>query len=154
MMGLAAALLACGSSESQAPDTATQAPMGTSLEEPTYRFADLAVERSGNLYLAGQPDREALAAARDAGVVAVVNLRQSSEMKWDEAAAVEQLGLAYHHVPIGRSTDRDTAHGEVDRILTDIDGPVLVHCASGGRVQVWLAQSSIGSRKSPDCKDC
>jgi uncharacterized protein (TIGR01244 family) len=141
--GLAAALLACGSSESQAPDTAAQAPTGTSLEEPTYRFADLAVERSGNLYLAGQPDLAALEAARNAGVVAVVNLRQASEMTWDEAAAVEQLGLAYHHVPIGRSTDTDAAHAEVDRILAGTDGPVLVHCASGGRVQRWLAHSAL-----------
>jgi len=140
---LAAALLACGPSESQAPDAATEAPTGTSLEEPPYRFAGLAVERSGNLYLAGQPDRAALEAARDAGVVAVVNLRRPVEMTWDEASAVEQLGLAYYHVPVGGSNDQSAAFAEVDRIVAELDGPVLVHCASGGRVRMWLAQSSL-----------
>jgi len=139
----AAALLACGPSESQAPDAAAGAPAGTALEQPPYRFADLAVERSGNLYLAGQPDRAALEAAREAGVVAVVNLRQAVEMTWDEASAVEQLGLAYYHVPVGGSNDRSAAFAEVDRIVADLDGPVLVHCASGGRVRLWLAQSAL-----------
>ena len=141
--GIAAALLACGPSESQAPDTAVGAPAGTALEQPPHRFAGLEVERSGNLYLAGQPDRAALEAAREAGVVAVVNLRQAVEMTWDEASAVEQLGLAYYHVPVGGSNDRSAAFAEVDRIVADLDGPVLVHCASGGRVRLWLAQSAL-----------
>ncbi len=86
-----------------------------------HRFAGLAVERSGNLYLAGQPDLAALEAARDAGVVAVVNLRRSVEMTWDEASAVEQLGLAYYHVPVGGSNDRSAAFAEVDRIVAELE---------------------------------
>jgi uncharacterized protein (TIGR01244 family) len=151
---LGAALLACGPSESLLSDAAGETPAGISLEEPTYRFGGLEVERSGNLYLAGQPDRAALEAARDAGVVGVVNLRRPVEMTWDEAGAVEALGLAYYHVPVGGSGDRSDAFAEVDRIVAGLDGPVLVHCASGGRVQHWLAQSSLEGRKSPDCKDC
>lgn len=123
------------------PGRRGDAPTGTSLEEPSYRFADLEVERSGDLYLAGQPDLAALEAARDAGVVAVMNLRQPVEMTWDEAGAVEPLGLAYHHVPIGPFADVNAAHAEIDRIVRGTDGPVLVHCASGGRVRRWLAQS-------------
>jgi uncharacterized protein (TIGR01244 family) len=141
VLTLAAGLLACGPSETdRARDAAV--PAGTPLEQPPHRFAGLQVERRGDLYIAGQPDRAALEAARDAGVVAVVNLRTAAEMTWDEAAAAEGLGLAYHHVPVGRSGDRDAAFAEVDRVMAELDGPVLVHCASGGRVRMWLEQSS------------
>lgn len=153
-VALVAAALACGASEDVPPEGSAQAPAGTSLEQPSYRFAGLQVERSGDLYLAGQPERAALEEARDAGVVAVVNLRTPPEMTWDEASAVEQLGLAYHHVPVGRSGDRSAAYAEIDRIVVRADGPVLVHCASGGRVRQWLEASALETRKSPECIDC
>lgn len=104
--------------------------------------------RDGRVFIAGQPDSAALAAAVARGVTCVVNLRTPSEMDdrkrvpFDEAAVVRGLGLEYVHVPVG-----DKAHpyttAAVDSLagaLARHDGPVLLHCTVGWRAaHAWVA---------------
>ena len=89
----------------------------------------------------GQPDKEILAAAKDAGFVAVVDLRGAEEDRGiDEAGEVEALGMTYVALPISGGGDVTFENAaRLDKILSEIDGPVLMHCASGNRVGALVA---------------
>lgn len=90
----------------------------------------------------GQPQPHELVAAHRAGARHVVNARGLGEFdQWDEKALVNELGLNYHHVPIGSPEDLDReAIESFDRILAEIgDEPALMHCASGNRIGALFA---------------
>lgn len=89
----------------------------------------------------GQPSAEALAAIAEQGFTAVIDLRSAAEDRgFDEASTVEGLGMSYISLPVsgagGVSYENANA---LDRILADIDGPVLLHCSSSNRVGALLA---------------
>ncbi len=95
-----------------------------------------------HIWVASQPDTEALKLAKAEGVRTVINLRHPNEMDWNEARAVEALGMRYHNVPInGRGDELDpVAMAKIHRLVrAEGDRPVLVHCRSGNRVGGWLA---------------
>lgn len=89
----------------------------------------------------GQPNAEQFALIREAGYVAVVDLRGPNEDRGlDEAAVVTELGLDYIELPIsGRDAISNENAAKLDQILASYDGPVLVHCGSGNRVGALLA---------------
>ena len=98
------------------------------------------------VFLAGSstflPDNpETLAIAREAGFVAVIDLRGEEEDRGiDEVAAVEALGMRYVSLPVHGADDVTFENAEeLDRLLGEFDGPVLVHCASGNRVGALVA---------------
>ncbi len=95
----------------------------------------------GHIYLAGQPDAAGLAAAREAGVTTVINLRAPSEQGWDEAAAAEAEGLTYYNVPVpvGEPFSRDAMERIEALVKQHHDETILVHCASANRAAGWLA---------------
>ena len=89
----------------------------------------------------GQPDQEILELARDAGFVAVIDMRTENEDRGlDEAASVDALGMSYLSLPVAGAdgTTFENAR-KLDQMLSDLDGPVLLHCASGNRVGALLA---------------
>lgn len=95
----------------------------------------------GDILLAGQPTLNDLNAAKAAGIKTVINLRLPQEMRFDEAAAVRDLGMAYHNFPIsGPETLTDKVFEDIRKLLNDKKKRgVLVHCASANRVgAVWL----------------
>ncbi len=104
--------------------------------------------RDGRVYIGGQPSQAALAALRELGVTAVVNLRTPPEMDdrqrvpYDEAAAVAELGMEYIAIPLG-GAEHPYNPEAVDRLakaLADHSGPVLVHCTVGWRASyLWVA---------------
>lgn len=89
----------------------------------------------------GQPSRELLQRAADAGYAAVIDLRGKDEDRGlDERAATEALGMTYVSIPL--STPADATFGaaaELAGLLRGLDGPVLLHCASGNRVGALFA---------------
>ena len=91
---------------------------------------------------AGQPDEAELERLGAAGFAAIIDLRLPSEDRGlaDERAAVESRGMSYIPLPIDSRTDItfDKAN-ELDRILAEIDGPVLIHCGSGNRVGALMS---------------
>lgn len=89
----------------------------------------------------GQPDQTALRELADAGYVAVVDLRGTNEDRgFDEQAAVEELGMTYLPLPVAGASDVTYENAEaLDKILGELDGPVLLHCASGNRVGALLS---------------
>jgi uncharacterized protein (TIGR01244 family) len=89
----------------------------------------------------GQPSAAAIATIAEQGFTAVIDLRSVEEDRgFDEAATVQGLGMSYISLPVsgagGISYENANA---LDAILADIDGPVLVHCASSNRVGALLA---------------
>lgn len=99
------------------------------------------VTRLGNLWFGGQPDSAALEAARRNGIGVVVNLREPGEMGWDEARAVEALGMQYFSAPF--SFQRSLSATELDRISEIVEGhakqQILIHCGTSNRAGSWLA---------------
>jgi uncharacterized protein (TIGR01244 family) len=97
---------------------------------------------NGKQYVStGQPDREILSMAKEAGFTTIVDLRGESEDRgMDEAAEIQALGMSYITLPIAGAGDItfDNA-AALDKILADADGPVLLHCASGNRVGALYA---------------
>ena len=97
---------------------------------------------SGHRYVSmGQPDAAILEAVRDAGFVAVIDLRTAGEDRGlDEPAVVDALGMDYHSLEIAgaQGVTFDNARA-LDEILAGIDGPVLLHCQSGNRVGALTA---------------
>ncbi len=100
----------------------------------------------------GQPDAETLATAREAGFVAVIDLRGEEEDRGiDEVAAVEALGMRYVSLPVHGADDVTFENAEeLDRLLGEFDGPVLVHCASGNRVGALVALRASAAGASDD----
>jgi uncharacterized protein (TIGR01244 family) len=108
---------------------------------------------AGPVYFAAQPDAAQLARLRERGVATVINLRSTGEMEklkggeapLDEAAEVQRLGMRYVHIPLGGDDGYEPADVEafaraMDASGWDRSGPVLVHCASGGRARaMWQA---------------
>ncbi|KAA0213310.1 MAG: hypothetical protein DYG94_11845 [Leptolyngbya sp. PLA3] len=107
---------------------------------------------AGEVYFAPQLDADGLARMRDRGVGTVINMRSTGEMAelaagddekagFDEAAAVQALGMNYVHIPLGR--DDGYAPEDVDAFAAAVEsacGPVLLHCLSGARARVmWQA---------------
>lgn len=95
-----------------------------------------------NRMITGQPTPDQLVAAERAGVRHVVNARDIGEFEaWEEDDLVEALGMRYHRVPIGGTTDLDRqAVKAFDRILARIgDDAALLHCASGNRIGALYA---------------
>jgi len=111
-----------------------------SAQQPS-ASADAAVYTEG-VTGAGQPDEAALQHFKGEGGVAVIDLRLPHEPRGleDERAAVESQGMSYISLPIDSRTDItfDKAE-ELDRILAEIDGPVLIHCGSGNRVGALMS---------------
>ena len=90
---------------------------------------------------AGQPSAEALAALAEEGYTTVVDLRSEQEDRgFDEASTVEGLGMRYLSLPVagGENVSYENA-AALDRILAEVEGPVLLHCASGNRVGALLS---------------
>jgi uncharacterized protein (TIGR01244 family) len=89
----------------------------------------------------GQPDAKAFALVAESGYVAVIDMRGPSENRGLNAkAVVEELGLEYIEFPLVGSESISFANAkQLDALLNDIDGPVLLHCGSGNRVGAILA---------------
>lgn len=91
----------------------------------------------------GQPSPEQLSALAAAGFRTVVNLRAEGEPSpvADPAAAVEELGMRYVHIPVAgvEGLDRGNARALAEVLADETAYPVVIHCASGNRVGALLA---------------
>ena len=140
---LAAALAGCTASPVRdAPAAATTAAVAAAAPAQAQpsgleRFATPAQDiLSGGRISAGD-----LPALRAAGIGHVIDLTPDAETPaFDEAAEVRAAGLRYDNLPIAGPADltRDAVVA-FDALLDGVDGPALVHCASGNRVGALVA---------------
>jgi len=103
------------------------------------------VEPIPGITSSGQPSAEALAALAEDGYTTVIDLRSEQEDRgFDEATTVEGLGMKYVSLPVAGGDGVSYANAEeLDRILSEVDGPVLLHCASGNRVGALLSLRAV-----------
>jgi len=89
----------------------------------------------------GQPDEAAFKNIAGAGYQTVIDMRAADEERGlDEQRIIEELGMTYLLFPIADKEDISFKKAaELDAILAGLDGPVLVHCASGNRVGAMFA---------------
>lgn len=94
----------------------------------------------GGITPAGQPDAAALKVFADNGYGAVIDLRRRGEDRGlDEKAVIEELGMKYVSMPIGRDGINYENARALDELLAGFDEPVLLHCGSSNRVGALLA---------------
>lgn len=99
------------------------------------------VQPVNNITSAGQPDEAALEVFAASGYVAVIDMRGPDEDRGiDEVAAVNELDMQYIAFPVVGAEAISYENAEqLDQLLSEIDGPVLLHCGSGNRVGALLA---------------
>ncbi len=115
---------------------AISAVAGADETEWKYRF-----EPADGITAAGQPNQAGLKELADDGYVAVIDLRTAGEDRGlDEHNVVEGLGMDYVSLPIdGRAGINFENAKKLDRILSNYNEPVLVHCGTSNRVGALLA---------------
>jgi len=107
------------------------------------------------VYFGGQPQKADFKKFASQGIQTVINLRTAAEMEplpFNEQAVVEEAGMKYVHLPIGRQPP--TLDG-LQSVMTILDGAsrshVLLHCASSNRVgYVWALYCGTRHGLSPD----
>jgi uncharacterized protein len=124
------------------PAAASDAPVSLAAKETP----DAVVLRLPNghspvpgVLTSAQPSPADLSLLAAAGVRTVIDLRDGSEDRgFDEAAVVAAAGMEYLSIPVSGMLD-DAAIGRLRRTLAAAGtDPVLVHCASGNRVAAAL----------------
>lgn len=111
-------------------------------EEPSASIGIPNERRLGDeLIVGGRPDEGALRRAADLGVGTVIDLRSPDEPGYAaERALADELGLRFVAIPVAGATGLTEDNAEsLDRALSEAEGPVLLHCASGNRVGALLA---------------
>lgn len=105
----------------------------------------------------GQPTEAQFRALAAGGCRAVINLH-TNDARWAlpvEAALLDDLGLAYHHVPVVFDAPKpEDFEAFAERLDLLGDTPVLVHCVANYRVSCFMAlygERRLGwSRKRAD----
>ena len=94
-----------------------------------------------NVTTSGQPDTESLKALAESGYTAVIDLRGAQEDRGiSEQSTVEDLGMTYLSLPVSGASDVTFENAEaLNRLLSEIEGPILLHCGSSNRVGALLA---------------
>lgn len=87
------------------------------------------------LIVTGQPTLEMLAAARDAGATAVIDLRDPMEPRpFSEPDEVARLGMSYHNFPVRPGALDDKSLQQALEVLRSQAGQgTVLHCASANR---------------------
>lgn len=104
--------------------------------------SDVRTDTGRAFYLIGQPSPQALEDFADLGGATVVNLRSDGELEYLPfygATAAHACGLEYEHIPLTASTFSPDAYSKFAAAIEGTDGPVLMHCASGGRARAMYA---------------
>ena len=116
-------------------------PSGVALSHP-----------EAGLIVAGQPAAGDWAALAAVGVRTVVDLRTPGELQGrDEPAEVAAAGLHYVRLPIAGAGAVTPANArQLAALLDEVEGPVLVHCASGNRAGGLLALAKVGEGMSAE----
>jgi uncharacterized protein (TIGR01244 family) len=96
---------------------------------------------SDGFVASGQPSEAVLKTFADAGYGTIIDLRMPDEDRgMDEKAVIEGLGMTYVTLPIGSADDLSFENAaRLDKIMSGLDQPALLHCGSGNRVGALIA---------------
>lgn len=90
-----------------------------------------------------------------AGIVTLINNRPDGEDQGQPAsaeiaAAAEQAGMSYHHIPIASGGVTPQAVEAMTEALDAADGPAFAFCRSGTRSTMLWALSQAGRQPADD----
>ena len=104
-------------------------------------------EGGDRVRLGGMPSERALDQFAAEGGRVVLNLRRDSEMEFLPfyESAVNRRGMRYIHIPTSGDNLGDEQVRALERAMAMSDGPVLVHCAGGGRAKFTWAMHRVKS---------
>jgi uncharacterized protein (TIGR01244 family) len=100
----------------------------------------------GDLLFGGQPSEEALAQLAAQGYKTVLSARTEPELRWDEKAKVESLGMTFVRIPMENPVTKitDEQVNNFAGLMENGERPMVLHCGSGNRVAglwaVWLVE--------------
>ncbi|MBL4591741.1 MAG: M20/M25/M40 family metallo-hydrolase, partial [Phycisphaerales bacterium] len=144
--------LPIGCATQHLPDDQRQAAEPATAVEPL-AIGDLA--HDGRVLFSRQPREADLRAFAAYGGSAVINARTQAEVDklgYDERAMVESLGMNYVHIPMSGSQLSYELAAKLTAALQANEGTVLLHCASGSRVNglyvVHQSEQTMASRQT------
>ncbi len=147
LLALSAASLGLTGCATQQAGSSGGASSQAAANEPPPRYGWETFRQSNNpdVILAGMPSDEALDIFAARGGTTVINLRTDSEMAAFPGyqQSIEARGLKYVHVPTSGSTMGEATYDPMAAALDEATGPVLLHCASGGRATYAWAMRRI-----------
>ena len=105
-----------------------------------------------DIVTAGQPTEQGFENLKEAGFTTIVNLRTEEEGAAEEKVQVENMGLTYYNIPIGRDGFTPEMIETFSEILESPDrGPLVIHCASSNRVgALWYLYQVLDAGEAPD----
>lgn len=105
------------------------------------------VAQDGDVYIAAQPRETDLDAWKARGVTTVVNLRSRAEnagLPYKAQDAMATRGFRYAEIPMGGADGiSPLVREQLDAVLADANGPVVLHCAGGPRAAYAYAAHLI-----------
>lgn len=110
-------------------------------------MAYVAKKLSDTLAVSPQPELRDFEAIAKEGFKCVINNRpdgEAADQPGHDAAgqAARAAGLEYHYLPVTGSGITEDDIAAFARLVSDAQGPVLAHCASGGRSALLWALSA------------
>ena len=131
---------------------AAQSPATARIEAPvvldtTGMFQARFVRVGNDIFIGGQPTERALRELKAQGVTTVVNLRtppeMTSQVKFDEAALIKELGMKYVYLPVRGDANYPYAPAtvtEFSKAMKEANGKILLHCTIAWRAShLWAA---------------
>ncbi|MEM7623691.1 MAG: sulfur transferase domain-containing protein [Planctomycetota bacterium] len=147
---LLAGLTACSSTPSETP-TAAAAPEPLAVGWEGRDWQTFTPATRSDVYLGGQPSEQALDAFIARGGTTIINLRTPREMEPIPAfeQAVRAKGLTYEFIPTSGSTLTPEHAQRIAEAVESASGPVMLHCASGGRATYAWAMHLVDAGVIP-----
>ena len=90
-------------------------------------------------FIGPQPTEQDLQAAKQQGIMTVIDFRLPSETATSNAALTRSQGLTYVNIPVNKAALSADQMGDLDRAIKDHAGPFLLHCATGARAALLLS---------------
>jgi uncharacterized protein (TIGR01244 family) len=114
------------------------------VSEPIMINKSYNLYKAGDIFLAGQPNKEELDSLINSGVKLVINLRTSDELThldFDEKKYLKKNKIQYLHIPMGGSDGyQPEAITKMGNAIRSASGQVLIHCQVAGRATyAWMA---------------
>lgn len=95
-----------------------------------------------DIMIGGQPSVEALKELSNQGYRSILTVRSPGEIEWDEQSEVEALGMSFHRIEMSNPVHEIT-DGQVEaftELMSQREGPLVLHCGSGNRVSgLWAS---------------
>ncbi len=92
---------------------------------------------SDKITIGGRPDTAEIEKLHARGFKTIINLMTPDEPGFaGEELAVENTGMTYSSIPIAPKLLDEAAMARFSQAIESSDGPVAVHCKSGGRAGV------------------